>query len=483
MATTCLNKDCVQGSDASQPQWPETCKYFVPEVMDSEYVRLLLKRDTEYLETTQCQHQRIDCVSFTSLGEVNHQKLVLDPDCARQLNGLDNPTHRSRVFFIDQKRMYYSASTLSRVSVTSEAWLDLLDRLMIPSTAVELLHDNNGGCGSHISYCFAKGQHPCGPPTQSCCAYHIWMKLGDFHNTEHFAYARHDFHTGRNLVLVLGTDGEECVRRLTSQFRGQSQVDLFHILLALTSSWSRQLEVHRWHLDFATQRIESQTGHSCFRVRYAEPLAPEQLVLSKSVSVTSDGIQNAMTGASNMANVFLFLSTQLRRYADLSGPGGSPEQQLSAHPETHLSDALSQCHSQTNAQLAQMRGLKSRVDAQWRTINALIAQRDSQVNIDIAAATKADSELMRGIAFVTMVFLPATFMATFFSMVFFHAGSGDGVHFVVSRWIWLYPLCTIPLTVFLALSYGPNKSLKTLLRVFGNIKMSPKREQSGNRDG
>lgn len=55
--------------------------------------------------------------------------------------------------------------------------------------------------------------------------------------------------------------------------------------------------------------------------------------------------------------------------------------------------------------------------------NTLIARRDSKLNIEIAKAVKQDSELMKDIAAVTMILLPATFPTTFFSMAFFHVGT------------------------------------------------------------
>lgn len=58
-----------------------------------------------------------------------------------------------------------------------------------------------------------------------------------------------------------------------------------------------------------------------------------------------------------------------------------------------------------------------RIDAQLAITKTLIARRDSKLNIEIAKAVKQD------IAAVTMILLPATFPATFFSMAFFHVGT------------------------------------------------------------
>jgi Mg2+ and Co2+ transporter CorA len=97
--------------------------------------------------------------------------------------------------------------------------------------------------------------------------------------------------------------------------------------------------------------------------------------------------------------------------------------------------------------------LQARLSAQHDVTTTLMAQRDSQLTIDIAEATKRDSELMRGIAAVTMIFFPATFVATFFSMVFFHVGDEASVRLMVDRQIWMYPVVTVPLTIFIAAWY------------------------------
>ncbi|KKY27638.1 hypothetical protein UCRPC4_g00871 [Phaeomoniella chlamydospora] len=480
MAATISGQDGVQEQDESQPlQWPKACKYFVPETMDCDHVYSLLRSDTRYLEASQRSLQYIDYFGFGDTSGLDHQTLIPGLDRIPQLKELDNPSHRLRMFFIHQKRKYYEFSTSSQLSLTLDTWLKLLDQLQIPPVAVEALHDNNGQCGCHISYCSTDEPHPCRPPIGARCAYHVWMKLGDWGNSEHFAYARHDFHTGRNLVLVLGTMDARSIHQLATKLQCSSRIDFFPALLVLTSSWSREIEEHRWQQDFATQQIESQTGYSSLQFYGIEPLSTKQLSLSKDIAMTSDGISNAVTGALNLADIISFLSAQLRRYADASSV--FVEQQVSPEREIQLSDAFSHRLSQVNARIKQMHGLKSRVDAQWKIINALIAQRDSQVNIEIGSATKADSELMRGIAFITMVFLPTTFMATFFSMVFFHVGPEDSIHLIVNHWVWLYPAFTIPLTIVLAFRYGQNTWFETFSRSWANL--YPLRPNKRNNSG
>lgn len=472
-----------QSQDPDRHRWPESCKYLVPELVDTEYVRSLLVDDTAYLKWTDghTPFQPINYVDFTDTGSPTHQTIEPGTDWRERLSMLGDTRQHSRVIFIDQKRKYHIGSTVSEIALTCESWLALLTQLEIPPAAVELLHDNNGGYARHISYCSANGPHPCrrrhGAQVCQPCAYHLWVKLGGWGKYDHFAYASHDFRTGQQFVLVLGTDGAASATQLARQFQGVSQVGIFTIMLSLTSLWSRQIEEYRWQFDFATLKVESETGYNSFQFEDVEPLDPRHFSLSKDMAMASHGILGTMTAATNMANIFSFLSGQLRSYNELGAEAQAQPQQIPQPLETQLSDAFSQCISRTNAQIAQMQGLRGRLDSQFRIVKALVAQRDSRTNIEIATAAKADTELMRCISFITMIFLPATFLATFFSMVFFNINFDESTHLVVSKSFWLYPLCTIPLTIILVLKYGLGKWLKMVFDTSGKLTSMGSREK------
>jgi hypothetical protein len=117
--------------------------------------------------------------------------------------------------------------------------------------------------------------------------------------------------------------------------------------------------------------------------------------------------------------------------------------------------------------------LYRKAQAYVQTIYSLIAQRDNALSIQMAEASLRIAELtrldnlamkniaedskavavnslrrnvtMQTIAVVTMLFLPATFIATLFSTSFFNFQASDGP--VVSRWVWLYVLVTLTTTV------------------------------------
>ena len=116
-----------------------------------------------------------------------------------------------------------------------------------------------------------------------------------------------------------------------------------------------------------------------------------------------------------------------------------------------------------------MLGRLGRTNAHLDIMKAFMAHRDTHVNIKIAEASnysgghnveitkvaKRDSELMRSIAFVTMIFLLETFVATFFSMVFFRNGVYDesSLHLVIDHHVWTYVVVTLPLTAPVGIWY------------------------------
>ncbi|KAI8965303.1 hypothetical protein F5Y11DRAFT_344746 [Daldinia sp. FL1419] len=73
-----------------------------------------------------------------------------------------------------------------------------------------------------------------------------------------------------------------------------------------------------------------------------------------------------------------------------------------------------------------------------RECNMIIDGMTLATNLALARDNMNESKQMKSIAVVTMIFLPGTFVATLFSMSIFDLSS---------RYAWLYPCVTIPLTV------------------------------------
>ncbi|KAK4165313.1 hypothetical protein QBC43DRAFT_315695 [Cladorrhinum sp. PSN259] len=104
--------------------------------------------------------------------------------------------------------------------------------------------------------------------------------------------------------------------------------------------------------------------------------------------------------------------------------------------------------------------VKDRLNAQQTVLFNLISQQDSSLNIgiasdskELAAASKRDSSSMKIIAVLTTLFLPGTFISTLFSMPLFD-WEVSRLSDVSARYIWLYWVITIALTVVVMGLFG-----------------------------
>ena len=115
----------------------------------------------------------------------------------------------------------------------------------------------------------------------------------------------------------------------------------------------------------------------------------------------------------------------------------------------------------------------SRLDIQRAALYNIIAQKESKLNLEIAQhqrllalASKRDNQSMKALSIVGAVFLPATYLASLFSMTFFNfqpnnnnnnsssSSNNDDDSRVVAPTLWIYFAITIPLTlVVLALLF------------------------------
>jgi Mg2+ and Co2+ transporter CorA len=74
-----------------------------------------------------------------------------------------------------------------------------------------------------------------------------------------------------------------------------------------------------------------------------------------------------------------------------------------------------------------------------------VAQANAETSVKIGRAAQIDSSAMKTIAFVTLAFLPPTFVSSIFSMSFFQCGEDNG--WGMSNKFWLYWVFAIPTTI------------------------------------
>lgn len=111
---------------------------------------------------------------------------------------------------------------------------------------------------------------------------------------------------------------------------------------------------------------------------------------------------------------------------------------------SNVGDAMEYLLQSLESQKRWLQSYKSRKDIAMNLVFNLVTQQDSETSTSIARAAKADSESMKTIAILTMVFLPATSVSSFFGMAFFDRS--DQGHFRASVAIWIFVVVTLLLT-------------------------------------
>ncbi|KAH6868828.1 hypothetical protein BKA58DRAFT_300493, partial [Alternaria rosae] len=110
-------------------------------------------------------------------------------------------------------------------------------------------------------------------------------------------------------------------------------------------------------------------------------------------------------------------------------------QETIAEVRQHITDIAAENQQKRQEQLQQ------REDARAEREEKFLEE-----SIRIAEETKRDSRTMRGIAWVTIAFLPATFVSSFFGMNFFNGIAGNVPFDEASRSVWLFFVVAIPIS-------------------------------------
>jgi hypothetical protein len=99
-----------------------------------------------------------------------------------------------------------------------------------------------------------------------------------------------------------------------------------------------------------------------------------------------------------------------------------------------------------------------RLTIQRAALYNIIAQKESKLNLEMAGqqrrlahASKRDSNSMKTLSLLGAIFLPATYLASVFSMTFFNFQNGGGDGPIVAPTLWIYFAITIPLTLVIVL--------------------------------
>ena len=436
------------------PAWPYSSRYFVPGLMEGVRALYLLSHDAEFLAA---DVKPVIVLDITGAG-VNTFRMYPEDELVKgEVAMTDLAAAATRVFFVPQKRHYPPNRTVCSYEVSPTSWMNMLEYLEMPPEALEFLHENNGGYATHMSYCHDTS---CSVGADhGLCAYHVWIKVQPLWNDEHFVYGRHDLHTGHKVFLVAGTELQAQIDGLWARFHNATSSNLFSTLLALLAMWAQEVEDFRWQLDFSTQKIESNTGHSTLEAQRDKPLPPERLAQYEAMTTTREALTHPKLASQHLAEIYMFLADETLAFHQLMEKASG--EKLPRQIYDQLRAIFLQRRTQQKAQMREAENLIYRIDAQWAVTNALIAQHNNALNYAIAQDSRADNVFIRRISFVTLAFLPATFLATFFSMTFFHLNDNK---LTVSPQIWIYVVCAMPITILMAWQFGAQEMMRRKLK-------------------
>lgn len=438
--------------------WPQSSASTKPIIMDSERARFLCLEDTEVYDGR--HHRDKGCMlplkvitksAATGLQQASCSSID-DDNKALDMIGSSTCT----VINVHQKRRYFNGTgpRQSRMGVAMDLsrWLNIIRRVDLPPTAIELLHDNGGGHAALYMKC-DRPNDDCGcnsgqTPSTRPCAYHISLKASDIFGSELFIYARTHFHRGHSVVLLAGFNLHHIERKLVHFLNENDTFNIFHVLNICLSVWTYAIEHMRWQADETLQALEFSTNEK-FSVKKRISTTPFQYSSDLlSIPRTRMALASSVKATVVLQNILNFTLAELERYQPFDRDLSSDDPDRPFGPFAQLCDALKFRVSQGGNRLVQLDSLLNRMDMQVSITTMLIAERDAALSLE-------DSKIMRTITVITVIFLPATFLATFFSTVFFDVSfDSGGTSLQASKWLWLYPVIAVPGTLFLCFQFG-----------------------------
>ncbi|KAL8653138.1 MAG: hypothetical protein Q9226_003963 [Calogaya cf. arnoldii] len=272
-------------------------------------------------------------------------------------------------------------------------------------------------------------------------------------------YFRYDMLAETTLCLLLGNNlhhVEPAIGRMNLPTR-QSSASPMQIIDTVVSEYVAFLETERPYLDVSLRQLEAKTGMSAHVFDESQRAAATELNdLLRDLHVCEGQLAFFERTVQFQAGWIEWLQAQHLFLNELRFGTGEIINLPPIHRpiEEGVASSLSLCASLSRESLEQVRTLRNRVRIQLSVVATLIAQNDSRTNMFIADAsrriafeTRRDSDAMKTIAALTMVFLPGTFVATLFGMVFFTVDNASGSRFQVNPLWWIYLAVTIPLTM------------------------------------
>ncbi|EPS45485.1 hypothetical protein H072_512 [Dactylellina haptotyla CBS 200.50] len=332
------------------------------------------------------------------------------------------------------------------LQLSSDIFHSILELIGVPATYVRLFDDNNGVTTNYVS------RDSTGAPK----TLYLFVKLPQTSILESAIFLRYDYKTRTTKCIVIGSHTDEILDILPGVLRSGSSDDAtaipMLILSTLTEIYSSLLDRNSSSLDRSLVRIELGSGITThFNVGISKTSPEEYRDVMKIVHQLAVefaqfefylGFQikwiKALKEHWGEFKVLLQLSTSAQNTAGQPIKGGN------AQPLIEMSlDILTE---KAYNRLQQFKSLHSRLQIQERVLNSFITATDAFTTISLAHDAKANSDSMKTIAIVTILFLPGAYVSSIFGMSFFDVSDDKRSIYATKDW-WIFIAVTIPLTV------------------------------------
>ncbi|KAF3931723.1 hypothetical protein ABW19_dt0207006 [Dactylella cylindrospora] len=281
------------------------------------------------------------------------------------------------------------------------------------------------------------------------------VQFPDLHTTELAVFLRYDYKNKNTKCLVIGSHSAE-VQENIEAWLAYTNHDLSECLPMLFLSriadiYSARYQEARTSLFWDLFEVEKQSGITWSVLD--EVILPEQyrdlIKRVHKISITFARQECAQEFEVRWSKALLqiweelkFVPVEAYAAAGSSEPKGKALGEMIATIEASL-DIIA---TRAAAGVERMKMLQTRSQIQERAINILINTTDISTSIALAKDAKRNSDSMRVIAIVTMLYLPGAFVSGIFGMVFFDI-SGDTGKIFATPDAWLFAAVTVPLTL------------------------------------
>lgn len=421
----------VNDSVDSSSTYPHSCPYYDPIQISVRQTQEILENGLNYGGSS-----RIDYLQVAE-GSVQHRRVSLDPT-DKEAGGyvLEGVLPDSiRIFFLQS-----GYGPKPYIALSKESFTSLLDDNAIPPSFLAALTSQSGLFTSCSTYA---------PDGLEASAFHVLIKVPHSPQIGGLIYFRHLFQS-KSTTCIMSTPIKRDIQERLNDVYGRPGLnchvstepvpfsDPFSVLAIWLHQHSLKLEEEMTTVGEQVRRHEDRSGLALRLFKSAIPALPNEYAqLKRELHLTEIILIMLERTLEFQVELSEFLNSQHGRFRGMLAAGVCSD---SVSNSTQLSKL------QTCQRLVQIRGLIKRINVQVAVVAGALIANDANTTIRIAEDTRRDSNSMKVIAALTMVFLPLTSIATFFSTGFFHFDGKAGQLQVSSSW-WLYPAVTVPLTV------------------------------------